>query len=45
MLGLVASGNLAPGELVTRTIGLEEVPAALVALSDGTPAGITVIEP
>ncbi|WBQ04255.1 zinc-dependent alcohol dehydrogenase family protein [Kribbella sp. CA-293567] len=45
MLGLVASGNLAPAELITRRISLEEVPAALAALSDGTPAGITVINP
>lgn len=45
MLGLVASGNLAPGELVTRTIGLEEVPAALTALTGNTPPGITIINP
>ncbi|WP_433016369.1 zinc-dependent alcohol dehydrogenase family protein [Kribbella sp. CA-294648] len=45
MLGLVASGNLAPAELVARTITLEEAPAALAALSDGTPPGITVINP
>lgn len=45
MLGLVASGNLAPAELVARTITLEETPAALAALSDGTPPGITIIKP
>ncbi|WP_026162778.1 zinc-dependent alcohol dehydrogenase family protein [Kribbella catacumbae] len=45
MLGLVASGNLAPAELITRTITLEEGPAALAALSKGTPAGITVMTP
>lgn len=45
MLGLVASGNLAPAELIARTIGLEEGPAALAALSHGTPPGITVIKP
>ncbi|NEA31654.1 zinc-dependent alcohol dehydrogenase family protein [Streptomyces sp. SID13031] len=45
MLSLVASGNLRPAELITRTIGLEEVPAALAALSTGTPAGVTVIKP
>lgn len=45
MLRLVASGNLAPAELITRTITLEEVPAALAALSDGTPPGITIINP
>ncbi|MEV4263071.1 zinc-dependent alcohol dehydrogenase family protein [Kribbella sp. NPDC049584] len=45
MLALVASGNLQPAELITRTITLDETPAALAALSDGTPAGITVITP
>jgi alcohol dehydrogenase len=45
MLGLVASGNLAPAELITRTIGLEEAPAALAALTNGTPPGITIIKP
>jgi alcohol dehydrogenase len=45
MLALVASGNLRPAELITRTITLAEAPAALAALSDGTPAGVTIIEP
>jgi alcohol dehydrogenase len=45
MLDLVASGNLAPAELIARTITLEEAPAALAALSDGTPPGITIIKP
>ena len=45
MLALVASGNLHPAELVTRTITLAETPAALAALSAGTPPGITVITP
>src|SRR5690349_12272819 len=45
MLALVASGNLHPAELITRTITLAETPAALAALSNGTPAGITVITP
>jgi alcohol dehydrogenase len=45
MLGLVASGNLAPDRLVTRTITLEETPAALATLSNGTPAGVTIITP
>jgi alcohol dehydrogenase len=45
MLQLVADGNLKPADLITRTITLEETPAALAALSDGTPAGVTVIHP
>lgn len=45
MLGLVASGVLRPAELVTRTIGLDDVPAALDELTAGTPAGVTVIRP
>ncbi|MEU4394214.1 zinc-dependent alcohol dehydrogenase family protein [Kribbella sp. NPDC023855] len=45
VLGLVASGNLAPAELITRTITLDEVPAALEAMSHGTPPGMTIIKP
>jgi D-arabinose 1-dehydrogenase-like Zn-dependent alcohol dehydrogenase len=45
MLALVATGNLNPHQLITRTITLEEAPAALAALSNGTPAGVTVITP
>ncbi|WP_406048174.1 zinc-dependent alcohol dehydrogenase family protein [Kribbella sp. NBC_00889] len=45
MLGLVATGNLKPADLITRTITLDETPAALAALSTGTPAGVTVIHP
>jgi alcohol dehydrogenase len=45
MLALVASGKLRPAELITRTITLDETPTALAALSNGTPAGITVITP
>lgn len=45
LLELVASGNLAPAELITRTISLEETPAALAALTTGTPPGITIIKP
>ncbi|TCC27737.1 zinc-dependent alcohol dehydrogenase family protein [Kribbella speibonae] len=45
MLDLVANGNLNPQQLVTRTITLEETPAALAALTNGTPAGVTVITP
>jgi D-arabinose 1-dehydrogenase-like Zn-dependent alcohol dehydrogenase len=45
MLELVASGELKPAELITHTISLAEVPAALEALTVGTPAGVTVIRP
>ena len=45
MLDLVASGNLHPADLITRTITLDEVPDALDALTTATPAGITVIHP
>lgn len=45
MLDLVASGVLKPADLVTRTITLDDVPAALDELSAGTPAGVTVIRP
>ena len=45
MLELVASGELKPAELITRTISLAEVPAALEELNFGTPAGVTVIRP
>ena len=45
MLDLVASGNLRPADVITRTIPLDEVPAALDALTTATPAGITIIHP
>ncbi|RZT28425.1 alcohol dehydrogenase [Kribbella sp. VKM Ac-2569] len=45
MLDLVATGNLNPQQLITRTITLEETPAALADLTNGTPAGVTVIAP
>jgi alcohol dehydrogenase len=45
MLSLVASGELKPAELITHTISLGEVPAALEGLTVGTPAGVTVIQP
>jgi alcohol dehydrogenase len=43
MLDLVSSGVLRPDLLVTRTIGLDETPAALMAM--GEAAGVTIIEP
>ena len=45
MLALVAAGRLRPDRLVTTRIGLEEAPQALVAMSDASPVGITVILP
>jgi len=45
LLGLVAAGRLRPAELVHARIGLEEAPAALAAMSAGSPPGVTVIRP
>jgi len=45
MLDLVARGKLQPGRLVTRKIGLDDVPAALTALGESSPVGVTVIDP
>jgi D-arabinose 1-dehydrogenase-like Zn-dependent alcohol dehydrogenase len=45
LLELVGSGALRPADLITRVISLDDVPAALEALTTTTPAGITVIHP
>lgn len=46
MLGLVAQGRLRPDLLVTRVIGLEDVPAAMAQIgTPEQPAGVTVIAP
>ncbi|MFJ7771593.1 zinc-dependent alcohol dehydrogenase family protein [Streptomyces sp. NPDC097107] len=45
MLELVRTGALRPDLLVTSTIGLDEVPAALAAMGAAPGAGVTVIEP
>jgi alcohol dehydrogenase len=46
MLDLVASGRLRPQDLVTRTLGLDDAPQAMMAMADGTsPAGVTIIRP
>ena len=45
MLALVRSGRLQPGRLVSSRIGLEHAPHALVAMTDASPPGITVIRP
>jgi threonine dehydrogenase-like Zn-dependent dehydrogenase len=44
MLALVEGGRLRPGDLVTREIGLDEVPEALPAMGSGG-SGVTVIRP
>jgi alcohol dehydrogenase len=45
MLELVRSGVLRPDLLVTSTIPLDAVPAALAAMGSAPGAGVTVIEP
>jgi len=45
MLELVRTGVLRPDLLVTSTIGLDAVPAALEAMGTAPGAGVTVIEP
>jgi alcohol dehydrogenase len=45
LLGLVTDGTLRPDALVTRVIGLDDVPAALAGMSHASPTGITVIHP
>ncbi|HET9137730.1 zinc-dependent alcohol dehydrogenase family protein [Actinophytocola sp.] len=45
MLDLISSGALRPDLLVTRTIGLDDAPDALIAMGGPAPGGITIIEP
>lgn len=46
LLGLVSSGRLDPSPLTSRTVSLDDAPAALMALSEpGGRPGITVVEP
>ncbi|MFJ6069479.1 zinc-dependent alcohol dehydrogenase family protein [Streptomyces sp. NPDC093065] len=45
MLRMVGAGVLRPDLLVTSTIGLDAVPAALTAMGTAPGAGVTVIEP
>ncbi|MEV5355527.1 zinc-dependent alcohol dehydrogenase family protein [Streptomyces sp. NPDC052693] len=45
MLELVRAGVLRPDLLVTSTIRLDEVPAALAAMGTAAGAGVTVVEP
>ncbi|MEE4542576.1 alcohol dehydrogenase catalytic domain-containing protein [Streptomyces sp. V4-01] len=41
----VAAGTLRPDLLIGSVIGLPDVPAALAAMSEGSPAGMTMITP
>ena len=45
LLALVEAGRLRPGDLVAREIGLDAVPAALAAMGEGGPPGVTIIRP
>jgi len=45
LLELVASSALRPDQLITRVIGLDAAPGALVEMGETPPAGITVIHP
>lgn len=45
LLSLVTSRAVNPGLLVTRTIGLDDAPAALAAMDTSATAGIALIEP
>ncbi|MFC4584901.1 zinc-dependent alcohol dehydrogenase family protein [Sphaerisporangium corydalis] len=45
MLAMIAAGTLRPELLVTRTIGLGEVPDALTAMGSTSPPGVTMILP
>ena len=45
LLALVEAGTLRPGDLITREIRLDEAPAALAAMGEGGPPGVTMIRP
>jgi threonine dehydrogenase-like Zn-dependent dehydrogenase len=45
MLDLVGSGEVRPGDLVTRVIRLDDMPAALAAMTTASTPGVTVIRP
>jgi alcohol dehydrogenase len=45
MLALVQAGRLRPGQRVSSRIALEQVPQALIAMTETSPVGITVIHP
>jgi alcohol dehydrogenase len=43
LLGAIASGVLRPQDIVDDQIGLDDVPAAMVAMAQGELAGVTVV--
>jgi alcohol dehydrogenase len=45
MLGLITTGRLDPGRLITSRIPLEQAPGALAAMGDTWLRGVTIIEP
>jgi len=45
MLGSIAAGRLDPARLITSHITLDEAPAALAAMGEGSPRGVTMIHP
>ncbi|RJN31453.1 alcohol dehydrogenase catalytic domain-containing protein [Nesterenkonia natronophila] len=45
LLDLLLTGAVDPGVLVTRELGLDDVPDALAAMSRGTQPGVAVIRP
>ena len=45
LLDLVADGRIDPQALVTRTIGLAELPAAMAAMGARSDPGVTVVDP
>jgi len=45
MLRAIAGGTLRPGELVAKTIGLEEAGAELAAMAQFAQEGVTVVVP
>lgn len=45
MLALIASGALAPQDLVERVVGLDQAAQLLPAMETATPAGMTIIDP
>jgi alcohol dehydrogenase len=45
MLDLIASGALAPQDLIERVVGLGDAAQLLPAMERATPAGITIVDP
>lgn len=45
LMGLVESGRLSPGDLVTETISLAEAPTALATMDQRASHGVTMIRP